>query len=405
MLRKKGFLIKTLILTIIILILIIAFNNNSNNSEINKDNFLNKININKSINKDKSFNKSIIYFSRHDGTIGNFKTIGELLNFNVTVISPSYRFQDRPKCFLEDKCKNFVNKICSQYDFVIVSDIIPDSYIFLINECQTKIILEITNRFDVLIDEKNKIDFYEQFGKAIIENKNITVVENNPYEVFYACQNGIFIPNYYLIRPVGFAPDEVLAKKYKISHEEIAIIDRTDQDSGVSSRQLKKYKIKHRILNKDYGGPLVLANYKALIILPYQVSIMKMMENFRYGVVMLIPTEKLFRELSNDFYYEFPEKDLKDVPNGLSNYMEWYNKEFKDLFIYFDSWEELPSIIENTDFSKYKKKEMNYMKKYEEKAINLWAQVLDIIPSKDKISDDQPICDNKIFYNYNISIE
>jgi len=306
---------------------------------------------------------------------------------------------------LEDKCKNFVNKICSQYDFVIVSDIIPDSYIFLINECQTKIILEITNRFDVLIDEKNKIDFYEQFGKAIIENKNITVVENNPYEVFYACQNGIFIPNYYLIRPVGFAPDEVLAKKYKISHEEIAIIDRTDQDSGVSSRQLKKYKIKHRILNKDYGGPLVLANYKALIILPYQVSIMKMMENFRYGVVMLIPTEKLFRELSNDFYYEFPEKDLKDVPNGLSNYMEWYNKEFKDLFIYFDSWEELPSIIENTDFSKYKKKEMNYMKKYEEKAINLWAQVLDIIPSKDKISDDQPICDNKIFYNYNISIE
>jgi hypothetical protein len=405
MLRKKGFLIKTLILTIIILILIIAFNNNSNNSEINKDNFLNKININQSINKDKSFNKSIIYFSRHDGTIGNFKTIGELLNFNVTVISPSYRFQDRPKCFLEDKCKNFVNKICSQYDFVIVSDIIPDSYIFLINECQTKIILEITNRFDVLIDEKNKIDFYEQFGKAIIENKNITVVENNPYEVFYACQNGIFIPNYYLIRPVGFAPDEVLAKKYKISHEEIAIIDRTDQDSGVSSRQLKKYKIKHRILNKDYGGPLVLANYKALIILPYQVSIMKMMENFRYGVVMLIPTEKLFRELSNDFYYEFPEKDLKDVPNGLSNYMEWYNKEFKDLFIYFDSWEELPSIIENTDFSKYKKKEMNYMKKYEEKAINLWAQVLDIIPSKDKISDDQPICDNKIFYNYNISIE
>jgi len=63
------------------------------------------------------------------------------------ILYKKYRFQDRPKCFLEDKCKNFVNKICSQYDFVIVSDIIPDSYIFLINECQTKIILEITNRY------------------------------------------------------------------------------------------------------------------------------------------------------------------------------------------------------------------------------------------------------------------
>ncbi|ORX45828.1 hypothetical protein BCR32DRAFT_308568 [Anaeromyces robustus] len=252
-----------------------------------------------------------------------------------------------------------------------------------------------------MVAKNNLIDYYEKFGRAIIENKNITIVENNPYEVFYACQKGIFIPNYYLIRPVGFAPDEVLLKDYKVIHEEIAIIDRTDQDSNVSARQLKKLKIKHRVLNKDYGGPLVLSNYKALLILPYQVSIMKMMENFRYGVVMLIPTEKLFRELSDDMYYEFPESDLKDVPDGLINYMEWYNEEFIDFFIYFDSWEELPEIIKKTNFLKYKKKEMEYMKKYEEKAINLWAQVLEINPSKDRINNDKPICDNSIFYNYN----
>ncbi|ORX45929.1 hypothetical protein BCR36DRAFT_298318, partial [Piromyces finnis] len=313
-----------------------------------------------------------------------------------------YKFEERPKCFIKDKCKKFVRDICSSYDYVIISDIIPDSYIFLINECHTKIILEITNRFDLMVAKTNKIDYYEKFGKAIIENKNITIVENNPYEVFYACTNGIFIPNYYLIRPVGFAPDEVLQKTYKVTHEEIAIIDRTDQDSGVSVRELKKLKIKHRLLNKDYGGPLVLANYKALLILPYQVSIMKMMENFRYGVVMLIPTERLFRELSNGFYYEFPEKDLKDIPNGLVNYMEWYNKEFTNLFVYFDSWEELPGIIEKTDFAYYKRKEIEYMKKYEEKAINLWSQVLNIIPSKDKIINDQPICDNIMFYNYEL---
>jgi len=251
-----------------------------------------------------------------------------------------------------------------------------------------------------MVAKNNKIDYYEKFGKAINENKNITVVENNPYEVFYACTYGIFIPNYYLIRPVGFAPDEVFQKDYKVTHEEIAIIDRTDQDSGISARKLKKYKIKHRILNKDYGGPLVLANYKALLILPYQVSIMKMMENFRYGVVMLIPTERLFRELSNELYYEFPEKDLKDVPDGLVNYMEWYNKEFKDFFVTFDSWEELPEIIKKTNFVRYREKEMDYMKKYEEKAIDLWAQVLNIKPAKDIITNDHPICDNTVFYNY-----
>jgi len=47
---------------------------------------------------------------------------------------------------MEDKCKNFVKNICSSYDYVIISDIIPDSYTFLTNECNAKIILEITNR-------------------------------------------------------------------------------------------------------------------------------------------------------------------------------------------------------------------------------------------------------------------
>ncbi|OUM67862.1 hypothetical protein PIROE2DRAFT_4537, partial [Piromyces sp. E2] len=313
-----------------------------------------------------------------------------------------YKFEERPKCFKKDKCKEFVSDICTEHDYVVVSDIIPDSYIFLTNKCPSKIVLEITNRFDLMVNKTNLIDYYEKFGKAINENENITVVENNPYEVFYACTKGIFIPNYYLIRPVGFAPDEVFQKDYKVVHEEIAIIDRTDQDSGMSVRQLKKLKIKHRILNKDYGGPLVLANYKALLILPYQVSIMKMMENFRYGVVMLIPTERLFRELSNDLYYEFSESYLKDVPNGLVNYMEWYNKEFKDFFIYFDSWEELPEIIRKTNFARYRKKEMDYMKKYEKRAMALWAQVLNIIPSKDQITDSKPICNNATFYNYEL---
>jgi len=403
MLRRKEIIFKTLLFGTVVIILILLAKTTSNNSEINKENFLNKINIDKiNINNDKTFNKSILYVSRHDGTIANFKTIGELLNFNVTSLTPSYKFEERPKCFIKDKCKEFVENLCTKYDYVIISDIIPDSYIFLTNKCPTKIILEITNRFDLMVAKNNKIDYYEKFGKAINENKNITVVENNPYEVFYACTYGIFIPNYYLIRPVGFAPDEVLQKDYKAIHEEIAIIDRTDQDSGISVRELKKLKIKHRILNKDYGGPLVLANYKALLILPYQVSIMKMMENFRYGVVMLLPTERLFRELSSELYYEFPEKDLKDVPDGLVNYMEWYNKEFKEFFVYFDNWEELPEIIKKTDFVRYRRKEMDYMKKYEEKAIDLWAQVLQIKPPNDQITNDQPICDNTFFYNYEL---
>jgi len=320
-------------------------------------------------------------------------------------MSPPYGFEERPYCFKKDKCKSFVEMICSQYDYIVVSDIIPDSYIYFTNPCNAKLVLEITNRFDIFVKKENEVDYYKQLGRAVVKNNNLTVVENNPFEVFHACEKGVFIPNYYLIRPLGFAPPEVMGKTYNETHEEIAVIEHTEQDKNLAIPKLKELNIPLAQLPHRYGGPLVLATYKAVLMLPYQVSIMKMMENFRYGVAMIVPSEKFFRELIKEGSYYFAEKHLQDVPDGLTNYVEWYNKEFEGLFVYFDSWEELPSIIENTNFSKYKKKEMNYMKKYEEKAINLWAQVLDIIPSKDKISDDQPICDNKIFYNYNLSTE
>ena len=139
-------------------------------------------------------------------------------------------------------------------------------------------------------------------------------------------------------------------------------------------------------------------------MLPYQVSIMKMMENFRYGVAMIVPSEKLFRELIQEESYEFAEKDLQDIPDGFTNYVEWYNKEFKGLFVYFDSWEELPEIIKKTNFDALKQKVKKYIEQYQKKALNLWAQVLGILPRKDMIKYEEPMCDNLNFY-YDPSID
>ena len=248
------------------------------------------------------------------------------------------------------------------------------------------------------------MDYYEKLGKAVVENKDLTVVENNPYEVFHACIKGVFIPNYYLIRPLGFAPPEVMGKTYDETHEEIAVIEHTEQDKKLAIPKLKELNIPLAQLPHRYGGPLVLATYKAVLMLPYQVSIMKMMENFRYGVAMIVPSEKLFRELIKEGSYYFAEKHLQDIPDGLTNYVEWYNKEFEGLFVYFDSWEELPEIIKNTDFDALKLKVKQYIDQYQKKALNLWAQVLGILPRKDMIKYEEPMCDNLNFY-YDPSID
>ena len=344
--------------------------------------------------------KKILYISRHGGTISNFCYIATNLGFNITVLEPIYNYQRKPNCYYtRNKCKSFVKSKCFEFDYIIVSDIIQDSYIFLINKCDTKIILEITNRFDFGVPKFEKNIYYKTISKAK-KRKNIIFIENNPFEIYYLCDKNIFIQNYYLIRPIGLSPISKINKK-EIFLNKVAVINNGNQGK-ILGPILKKLNISFNILESKYGGPLTLTNYKAIIHIPYQVSVMKMMENFRYGIPMIIPTERLLREIldnnKNIINYRWIKMAL-NIKNGIKNYIEFYNDEFKELFIYFDNFEDLPNIIEITNFKDLSLKEKEFMKNYENKMVKIWSEALDILPKKESlISDKKPLC-NKISIN------
>ena len=345
--------------------------------------------------------KNILYISRHGGTISNFFYIATNLGFNITVLEPIYNFKRKPNCYYtRNKCKSFVKSKCFEFDYIIISDIIPDSYIFLINKCDKKIILEITNRFDFGVPKFEKNIYYKTISKAK-KRKNIIFIENNPFEIYYLCEKNIFIQNYYLIRPIGVSPISKINKK-EIFLNKVAVINNGNQGK-ILGPILKKLNISFNILESKYGGPLTLTNYKAIIHIPYQVSVMKMMENFRYGIPMIIPTERLLREIldnnKNIINYRWIKMAL-NIKNGIKNYIEFYNDEFKELFIYFDNFEDLPNIIEITNFKDLSLKEKEFMKNYENKMVKIWSEALDILPKKENlISDKKPLC-NKISINY-----
>ena len=321
------------------------------------------------------------------------------MGFDITVLNPIYPYGERPKCYYRnDKCQYFVKSKCFQFDYIIISDIIPDSYIFLINQCDAKIILEITNRFDWSIPLKYREDYYKTISEAQKRN-NIIFVENNPFEVYYLCTKEIFIRNYYLIRPLGNPPNNKIEEKHRIFYDKIAIFDTYNQGKILSSI-LSNLNISYDILGYKYGGPLILSSYEAIILLPYQVSIMKMMENFRYGIPMIIPTERLLREILEKYKINYPWiKFALNIPNGSKYYIEFYNNEFKDLFVYFDNFKDLPDIIINTDFNSLRIKEKEFMKNYEKKTIKMWSEVLDIIPiKKNIISNKKPLCNKITFF-------
>ena len=396
---KRSFVIMFLE-NIIIILLILIYHNHKKNSIISSfSKFIKTFNLNLNpVEQNKkllAIGKKILYVSRHEGTIANFDYIAKHLGFNITVLKPDYGYRGKPKCYVEDKCRSFVKEKCSEFDFIIISDIIPDSYIYVTNKCNKKIILEITNRFDYSVKDKT---YYKVMAQAV-KKKNVIVAENNPFEVYHACEKNIFIANYYLIRPVGNPPNNIIKKEHGEYHDIVGtIFNRNLQTSRLLEEKLNKIKLTHKILPVIYGGPLVLATYKAIIMLPYQVSVMKMMENIRYGVPMIIPSEKLIRELIKA-KYKFAAKQLFNIPNGVRKYIEFYNDEFRDLFIYFDSFNDLPNILKNTDFKAIREKEKKFMKSYEPKVLKMWSEVLDISNIKEsKISDKEPLCNNKVFF-------
>lgn len=403
---KNKFSAIIILISLIILIQLLIKQNNidfisRNNSKLKKYNNTNPVDMITTFNKTRNI-KKVLYITRHSGTKSNFFYIAQKLGFNTTFLYIKYPYGERPNCYLKDKCKYFVKSKCSVFDFIIISDTIPDSFIYLTNECKSKIILEITNRFDIGVPKQSKEEYYKTISKAL--KKNVTVVENNPYEIYYACTKKVFIQKYYLIRPVGYPPITNLNNEHTEFQDIIVVVNKRAQDREITIANLKQLNIQYKVLPRSYGGPLNLARYKAVIILPYQVSIMKIYENFRYGVAMIIPTERLLRQLiKENNKYDISSKKIFekifDIPNGPRKYIEFYNDEFKDFFVYFDSYKDLPNIIKNTDFSSLKLKLKEYMKNYEKKAIKLWSEVLNVLPIKEsQISDKKPLCNKKEFY-------
>jgi len=124
-----------------------------------------------------------------------------------------------------------------------------------------------------------------------------------------------------------------------------------------------------------------LLKYKAVVTIPYGWSTLTLFERMQLGIVVFVPSlefiAKLFRE--NDqphrkwwfqppFYLEHPER-LKDS--------EWYCDYHRDIFIYFDSWEDLAHKIRTTDYPAMTQRLLEHGKRHTELVLGQWKEVLD----------------------------
>lgn len=111
-----------------------------------------------------------------------------------------------------------------------------------------------------------------------------------------------------------------------------------------------------RVYNGRYQGPKDLAEFAGMIHIPYAWSNLALFETIQMEVPYFIPSLSFIRKLAinsdnkGSFFWTPP---LLLDQLQLS---EWYCDETKEVFIYFDSWEDLQHKITSFDRDAHKKK-------------------------------------------------
>jgi hypothetical protein len=89
-----------------------------------------------------------------------------------------------------------------------------------------------------------------------------------------------------------------------------------------------------------YAGVRDLAGFLGVLHIPYAWSNMALFEVWRAGLVYVIPSMRMLLSMQGIFWS--PPYDTANL-----HLSEWYHQENKELFVYFDSWEELVNIAAN----------------------------------------------------------
>lgn len=334
----------------------------------------------------------VLHLSFHSGCINDFEGVAQELDLDVTswqITRNVAEFDPETKGNAiynmgHDRAARIFNRhreYFESFDVILTSDTAPLSRIFLQNGWTKPLIIWICNRFDYHDGASLDCDFpdreYYDLFKAATYMPNVRIAAYNDFERFYCQTKGIDIG------PLNLKPS--IAKIPECTASSIpGVIDKSQtfflppyHNETKFMNLVKKCKeLKIQAYNGRYNGPDDLKGFKGIIHLPYAWSNLALFENMYLGIPYFIPTPQFVQKIAKKGNYFIPNAhyffNLK-----LYSLTEWYGDEFKDIFTYFDSWDDLKIKIKNTNFPELSEKIKLRATKHRENTINQWRDVFD----------------------------
>lgn len=304
----------------------------------------------------------ILHITNHPGTILNVNQVAAYIN-QLPDSNLQLEITTRPwihpyyinKSLADEIFQSFHDTI-TRYDMLLFTDTPMCARPFLQNlDAHTcGVILYIPNRFDWGIWGFEDADFYQLYRNVSLEHgARIQFIADNQYDLYYAqykAQIQFAFPDCIRLTPrvsisslsissLSTNLDKALANKSKF------FIQNRGTPINAYNPILDQLGIRYDVFdtNHRYRDKAHIAEYLAVLHLPYQVNIQSLMENLGAGIIHFLPSQPFFRRLLQTcgwYYWEERHRGehLKEKSIQLA---EWYSPVLAPCFIYFDSWEDL----------------------------------------------------------------
>lgn len=261
------------------------------------------------------------------------------------------------------------------FDLVITSDTAPLARIFLQNGFQKPLIIWICNRFDYYDGASLDCDFpdkeYYRLLKEAGSNPFVKFVAYTEFEHFWAQLKGIDTGSL-TITPSGINTHPAGPSAIPSSIDKKTCFFLPPYHNETKYMDLSAFLKKRGIPNYcgRYNGPADLKDFKAIIHLPYTISNLALFENIQLGIPTFIPTKRFYRELSSKGNYFHPH------PNYFEH-SEWYQPRFKNLFVYFDSWDDLGRKIRTLDYEAKRAEVRRFGEELKQEVLEKWERLFE----------------------------
>ncbi len=306
----------------------------------------------------------------HEVTSLKFLELGETL----TVINPieSFRVSRALAKVIWSEVKDYLNS----FDVILTSDTAPISRVILenIEEFTGKLIIWICNRYNYEVFGDG--EWTKLFDKAN-DFENVKIVPYTLFEKIWADANGIRTENWEVITPIG---------KWMVN--DIPLEKNNDAWVGMYWNDNKFMNLKQTLLDmgvkaeggehEKYANINELKRHHSFITLPDAPSKLICFELIHIGVPAILPAKTFMKKLKNTEGYGIPLAPAQ-FDDSIIDVLEWYDPELEDCRYYYNSFDEIPKLInvikKSTDV--IQENCAYHSQRIEDKVLNQWKNLYD----------------------------